>query len=96
MWQTIVAAAAVLVAIPGAGIGYAAFRRTAHVADVASTTAAQQVGLEYLTKSLEQQQSMIVHQEGLIGELRGALTSCKDERQILAEQIAELRRMVDP
>lgn len=95
MWQTLVAAAAVLVGVPTSAVAVAAFRRTAHVADVAATTAAQQVGLDYMEKALATQQETIVRQQGEIGELRGELRSCRTERETLAADLAELRSRFD-
>lgn len=87
VWQTLVAAAAVIVAVPTAAVAVAAFRRTARVADVQSVTEAQQVGLEYLRESLKIQQQTIVEQQGQIGQLRGELKGCREERQTMAGQI---------
>ena len=95
MWQTIVAFGGLVVAVPTSVVAALSFRRTARVADVATTTAAQQVGLSYLKESLAAQQVTIVHQEGLLGELRGELKSCRDERVALAGQIQDLRRKMD-
>lgn len=89
MWQTVVAAAAVLVSIPSAGVAVAAFRRGARVADVGAATAAQQVGLDYLTKSLETQQATITHQQGEIGRLSGRLDACQHERDKQDTKIAK-------
>lgn len=91
MWQTVVALASPLVAVPTSVVAVLAFRRTARVADVASITEAQQVGLEYLRESLKLQQQTIVDQQGQIGELRGELRSCKHEREALAADLADLR-----
>lgn len=90
-WQTGLAIAGLALAAPTAFVAAASFKRTAHVADVATTTAAQQVGLDYMRESLKAQQETIVHQQGEIGELRGELKSCRGERDTMAAQISELQ-----
>lgn len=94
VWQTIVAVGGLVVTIPTAAVAYAGFRRTAHVADVATATAAQQVGLDYLKESLAIQQATILRQEGEIGALRGELKGCREERQVMAAEIADLRKAI--
>jgi len=91
MEQAIVSIASLILAIPAAVVAYAAFRRSARAADVKSSADASAVGLEYLRQSLQTQQELIVRQEGEIGELRGQLKSCKEERETMASQIAELQ-----
>ncbi len=95
MWQTFVAVGSLLIAVPSAFVAAATFRRTAHVADVQTVTAAQQVGLDYMRESLKVQQETIVRQQGEIGELRGELRSCRTERETLAADLAELRTRFD-
>ena len=95
MWQTIIAFSGLAVATPTSVVAALSFRRTARVADVKSITEAQQVGLDYLRESLKTQQETIVRQEGEIGTLRGELKSCREERQAMAADIAELRTRFD-
>lgn len=93
-WQTALAVAGLVLAAPTSVVAAATFKRTAHVADVASMTAAQEVGLSYMKESLAAQQQTIVSQQGQIGRLEGKLETCETERHALAEQIAELRREI--
>lgn len=95
VWQTIIAIGGLALAAPTSVVAAMTFRRTAHVADVATLTAAQEVGLEYLRESLKTQQQTIVDQQGAIGELRGELRSCRGEREALAAEIADLRNRFD-
>lgn len=95
MWPTLIAIGSLILAVPTAAVTAATFRRTAHVADVQTTTAAQQVGLDYMRESLKVQQETIVRQQGEIGELRGELRSCRTERETLAADLAELRTRFD-
>jgi hypothetical protein len=87
VWQTVLALAGPLVAVPTSIVAVLAFRRTARVADVGAATAAQQVGLDYLKESLKAQQETITRQEGQIGELRGELRHCHTERETQTVQI---------
>jgi septal ring factor EnvC (AmiA/AmiB activator) len=94
VWQTFIAVGGLLVATPTAVVAAATFRRTARVADVQTATAAQQVGLDYLRESLATQQATIIRQEGEIGALRGELKGCREERQAMAAEIADLRKAI--
>src|SRR5512138_3388749 len=100
MWWTVAPAyLALVVTLPAAGIGVLAFRRTARSEDVearvreieiesASRVQAAEVGLEYMKTSLAALQDQNMRQQGEIGELRGQLTDCRAERQMLAAEIA--------
>lgn len=94
-WPTVIGLGGLVIAVPTAVVSALSFRRTAHVADVATATAAQQVGLDYMRESLKTQQDTIVRQQGEIGELRGELRSCRSEREALAADLAELRSRFD-
>lgn len=89
-WQALSALGSLAIAVPAVVIGVLAFRRTSHAEDVGERAAAAEVGLKYLERSLAAQQDTITRQEGEIGELRGQLKECRDERQQLSTRIAEL------
>lgn len=102
-WQAVSALGSLVVALLGGAVGVVAFRRTSHAEDVEARVAAveadakartdaAEVGLKYLERSLAAQQATITRQEGEIGELRGQLASCREERQAMAAEIADLRR----
>jgi chromosome segregation ATPase len=102
-WQVVSALGSLVVAGLAAVVGAAAFRRTSHAEDVEARVAAveaearartdaAEVGLKYLERSLAAQRDEITRQEGEIGELRGQLTHCREERQAMAAEIAELKR----
>jgi hypothetical protein len=90
MWQAVASIAALVTAVVGAGIGIAGFVRSA-----ASSAAA--TGLAYMERALATQQSEITRQEGQIGqqlglitELRARLAECDQERQNMAERLANI------
>jgi chromosome segregation ATPase len=91
VWQAVASVAALITAVAGGGVGIAGFVRSSRAADAKSRSDAAGVGLQYLEKALAAQQVEITRQEGEIGELRGHLESCREERQALAVEIAELR-----
>lgn len=91
MWQAVAAVAALLTALAGGGIGIAGFVRSSRAEDAKSRADASQVGLGYLERALAAQQETITRQQGEIGVLRGQLETCREEREALAGQIAELR-----
>jgi predicted RNase H-like nuclease (RuvC/YqgF family) len=98
VWQAVASLAGLASALTAFGLGLAAFVRSGRAEDAreradaaSSSAAASQVGLEYLRESLRAQQETITRQEGEIGELRGRLRECREERQAMAVQIAELQ-----
>lgn len=105
MWQAVAAVAALVTALAGGTVGIAGFIRSSRTEEarqhadavereVGRRIDAQQVGLEYMQKALAALQETNTRQEGLIGELRGLLVTCGEERQELAAQIAELRKAI--
>lgn len=100
-WQAVSALGTLVFAIPAVVIGVLAFRRSSHAEDVerrvrdieveaASRVRAAEVGLEYMKTSLTALQDQNLRQQGEIGELRGQLTDCRDERRVQDARIAEL------
>jgi hypothetical protein len=81
MWQAVASIASLVTALCGGGAGIVAFVRSA-----------QKGRIDYLHLTLQAQQDHLTRQEGEIGELRGQLKTCHDERQEMARQIAELQR----
>ena len=96
MWQAVASIAAMCTAIVGGGLGIAGWFRSARADDAKGRADAAGVGLEYLRESLRAQQDQIVRQEGEIGELRGQLRECRDERHQLAVRVAELEEKMPP
>jgi hypothetical protein len=94
MWQAVAAVGALVLAVPGAAIGVAGFVRSSRAEDAKSRADAAGVGLEYLERALSALQETNLRQQGEIGALRGELKNCREEREALAEQIAELRRAI--
>lgn len=100
-WQVAAALGALLLAIPGTVIGVIAFQRTAR-SDEAKRRAeeidrevnrrvdAQQIGLGYMERALKSLQDQNLRQQGEIGELRGQLKDCRDEREALRDRLDEL------
>ncbi len=89
-WQIAAALGSLLVTVVAAGVSFAAFRRSARAEDARTSAEASKVGLDYLRESLKAQGETIVRQEGELGELRGELRSCRDERSALADRLTEI------
>jgi hypothetical protein len=94
VWQAAASIAALVTAVAGAGVGVAGFVRSARAEDAKGRADAAGVGLEYLERALATQQAEIIRQEGEIGELRGQLKECREERAGLAVRLAELEGKV--
>lgn len=101
-WQITAALGSLALAVPASVLGVLAFRRSSHQDDVEARIAAveseakartdaAEVGLKYLERSLEAQQTTITQQAGEIGELRGQLKDCRGEREAMSAQIQELQ-----
>jgi hypothetical protein len=86
-WQVALPLGSLVIALPASVTAYLAFRRS-------SSAEASRVGLEYLRESLRFQQETIVRQEHEIGVVRGELNGCREERQIIAREIADLRKAI--
>lgn len=102
MWQAVTAVTALITALAGGTVGIAGFVRSSRTEEareraetvereVTRRVDAQQVGLDYMNQALHAQQETITRQQGEIGELRGQLAACREERQVQAEEIARLR-----
>ena len=101
MWQALASIASLIGALAAGGVGVAAFVRSARAGDAKERADATGVGLDYLEKALAAQQVTITRQSGEIGEVRGQLVDCRNERQTMADQlttqadqIADLRRRI--
>ncbi|HMG43934.1 MAG TPA: hypothetical protein VK611_21555 [Acidimicrobiales bacterium] len=94
MWQAAASVAALLTAIAGGSVGIAGFVRSARAEDARRSADATGVGLNYLEKALAALQTTITRQEGDLGELRGQLRGCTEERQAMSAEIADLRRAI--
>lgn len=105
MWQTVVALASPLVAVPTAVVAVLAFRRTARAADAKASAEAIGIGLDYvklgiaeqrqaMEQALAHQNDVIREQQGTIGELKGELKGCREERRAMAEEIAALKEQI--
>lgn len=102
MWQAVAAVAALVTALAGGTVGLVglvkssrsdeARQRGAEVErEVSRRIDAQQVGLEYMERAMAALQQTNLRQQGEIGELRGQLTTCHDEREVMKAEIGELR-----
>jgi predicted RNase H-like nuclease (RuvC/YqgF family) len=89
-WQAVASIAGLASALTAFGLGVAAFVRSGRAEDARERADAAGVGLKYLERSLAAQQDTITRQEGEIGELRGRLRECREERQAMAVKIREL------
>jgi hypothetical protein len=104
-WQTVLALAGPLVGVPTSVVAVLAFKRTARVADAKASAEAIGIGLDYvrtgiaeqrqaMEQALAHQQDVIREQQGMIGELRGELKGCREERRAMADEITELKRAI--
>lgn len=91
MWQAVAAIGALLLSIPATVIGVIGFYRSARAEDAKGRADAAEVGLQYLREGLAAQQATITRQQGEIGELRGQLKVCHEERHVMAGEIEKLR-----
>jgi hypothetical protein len=94
VWQAIPSILAAVIAVPGAFLAWAAFRRSARVEDAKSSADASAVGLQFMKEALDRQEATILRQEGLIGELRGELNTCERDRDRQNDRIAELETKI--
>lgn len=102
MWIAITAIASLLTALGGVGLGIMSWVQRSREAGAKSSADAAQIGLSYMKDSLLTQQSVILQLKGEVGELRGLLKECHDERKLMQGkiedqdvQIATLKRKVD-
>lgn len=95
VWIAVTAIASLITALVGAGLGIAAWVQRSREAGAKSTADAAQVGLSYMKDSLSTQHSIILTLKGEIGELRGLLKECHDERKALASQMEEQAHQIE-
>lgn len=102
MWQAVAAVAALVTALAGGTVGIAGFVRSSRTEEarqraddvereVNRRVDAQQVGLDYMQKAMAALQETNLRQQGEIGELRGQLKTCHDEREVMKAEISALR-----